>query len=103
MQGYITEKIFDCFYAGTVPIYMGGTDATEYLPPESFIDARAYPSSSALWDAIRNMPRSEWERHRESARTFVSSPEGLMYFASLENMFAEGHRLRPHRDGSPTP
>ena len=26
LKGWITEKIFDCFYSGTVPIYLGAPD-----------------------------------------------------------------------------
>lgn len=34
---YWTEKIADCFLAGTVPLYFGATNIAEYFPPESFI------------------------------------------------------------------
>jgi len=34
--GYITEKIFDCFYAGTVPIYLGAENVTDYIPENCF-------------------------------------------------------------------
>jgi hypothetical protein len=33
---YWTEKITDCFLAGTMPIYFGATNIAEYFPPESF-------------------------------------------------------------------
>lgn len=39
--GYVTEKIFNCFFAKTIPIYLGDPDICKYINPESFIDARS--------------------------------------------------------------
>jgi GR25 family glycosyltransferase involved in LPS biosynthesis len=35
--GYITEKIFNCFYARTIPLYAGSQKILDYIHPESFI------------------------------------------------------------------
>lgn len=37
--GYITEKLLDCFVAGTVPIYWGAPDVHEHIPPASYLIA----------------------------------------------------------------
>jgi len=42
MNGYVTEKIFDCFYSGAIPIYYGAPDIHAYIPKECMIDAREY-------------------------------------------------------------
>jgi len=39
-DGYITEKIFNCFFAKTIPIYMGSPIVEKYLNTDSFIDGR---------------------------------------------------------------
>jgi len=39
-DGYITEKIFNCFFARTIPIYKGSDKINEYINKKSFIDAR---------------------------------------------------------------
>ena len=36
-QGYISEKIFDSFITGTIPIYYGGYMIDEFINPKSFI------------------------------------------------------------------
>jgi hypothetical protein len=41
---YVTEKIFDAFAAGTVPIYLGAPNVAEFVPEHSYIDARAFPN-----------------------------------------------------------
>jgi len=39
-NGYITEKIFNCFYGKTIPIYKGSEKITDYINKNSFIDGR---------------------------------------------------------------
>jgi hypothetical protein len=36
-DGYISEKIYDSFISGTIPIYYGDYTVDEYLNPKSFI------------------------------------------------------------------
>jgi hypothetical protein len=36
--GYLTEKMIQCFVAGTIPIYFGAPDAPSLVPKEAFID-----------------------------------------------------------------
>src|SRR5262249_24492210 len=40
LKGWITEKIFDCFFAGTIPIYWGAPEIGECIPAQCFIDMR---------------------------------------------------------------
>lgn len=42
IDGYITEKIFDCFKANCVPIYYGASDINDYIPSNTFIDFRQF-------------------------------------------------------------
>jgi hypothetical protein len=37
---YVTEKPYDAFLGGAIPIYMGAPNVAEYLPENSFVDAR---------------------------------------------------------------
>jgi len=40
-DGYITEKIFNCLFAKTIPIYKGSEKISNYINKDSFIDARS--------------------------------------------------------------
>jgi alpha(1,3/1,4) fucosyltransferase len=44
IPGYITEKIFHCFFAGCIPIYWGANNITEYIPQVCFIDRKRFSS-----------------------------------------------------------
>jgi len=48
LEGWITEKMFDCFYAGCVPVYWGAPDITEFVPIDAFIDMRAFSGFDEL-------------------------------------------------------
>ena len=48
IPGYITEKIFDCFFAGCVPVYWGAPNITEHIPQNCFIDRRKFKSHEEL-------------------------------------------------------
>jgi hypothetical protein len=41
-DGYITEKIFNCFFARTIPIYFGPSDKYKYFNDTSFIDIETF-------------------------------------------------------------
>lgn len=57
--GYVTEKIMDCFLAGTVPIYMGAPDIDTFVPKNLFIDARNY-SFRSLKEYLASMSSESW-------------------------------------------
>lgn len=86
MDGYITEKIFDCFYAGTIPIYIGPDDATDYLPGDAYIDARMFESPGDIARYCRTLPQAQRQRMREAARSFVEGPDFDAYYNSLETI-----------------
>ncbi len=73
LNGWITEKIFDCFYAGTVPVYWGAPDIENYIPKECFIDMRNFWDYSELQYYLKTLSPSEIQSYRESARNFLGS------------------------------
>jgi alpha(1,3/1,4) fucosyltransferase len=89
MQGYITEKIFDCFYAGTIPMYLGAPDIERLVPPESYIDIRNFDGWRDLWKHASHLSEKQMLAMRECGRDFISSDEGKKYVHSLENIFLE--------------
>ena len=73
MQGYLTEKIFDCLYVGTIPIYWGAPDIDECLPKSCYIDARAFKSYPDLERYLDSLTESQLEAFREEGRAFLTS------------------------------
>lgn len=87
MKGYITEKVFDCLYAGTVPLYLGAPDIESYLPREAYLDVRQYNSYQDLWHAAQAMPHKRWQEMREAGKEFLRTKGRELYFDSMSNIF----------------
>lgn len=71
--GYITEKIFDCFYAGCVPVYYGAPDIDDYIPKACFIDFRDFSDYRELERFLSRMGPDEFEAYRGAAADFLNS------------------------------
>lgn len=72
IPGYITEKIMDCFLAGTVPVYLGAPNITRFVPPECFIDSRDFDSPAELWNHLTAMPEERYEQMRGAISDFMN-------------------------------
>ena len=74
MDGYITEKIFDCFFSGCVPVYWGPGNITTHVPKECFIDRRDFRNYEELYSYLKAMDDGTYRRFQESIRTFLLGP-----------------------------
>jgi hypothetical protein len=72
--GYVTEKIFDCFLAGCIPIYFGAPDIADFVPEQAFIDYRKFGNYHELDHFMREMTDSEALVYLNAARDFLASP-----------------------------
>lgn len=75
LKGWITEKLFDCLFAGTVPVYWGAPDIAELVPPECYIDMRRFGSYAELEAYLRGLTPREICAYREAGRAFLASPQ----------------------------
>ena len=75
LKGWITEKIFDCFFAGTIPIYLGAPDIEKYIPRDCFIDMRDFPDYPSLHKYLTSLAPAEIKGYRARAREFLSSSQ----------------------------
>ena len=44
VSGYVTEKIFDAFWAGCIPVYLGADNISDHVPKNCFISRRDFGS-----------------------------------------------------------
>lgn len=86
MDGYITEKLFDCLYAGTIPLYMGAPDIFEYIPADVFVDCRKYSTWIEMWEDVVIMPAEKIEAMKMAGRTFLQSDKAKKFYDFMENI-----------------
>ncbi|MEG1506405.1 MAG: glycosyltransferase family 10 [Bacilli bacterium] len=97
-DGYITEKIFDCFFAGTIPIYLGADNISNYIPEETFIRKDKFPTYEDLYNYLKNMTSIEYNNYitaikkfveNEKCREFNSEKIGIQIYNQIKNDFEQ--------------
>ena len=71
--GWITEKIFDCFVTGVIPVYLGAPDVAEKIPRNCFIDVHDFRNYEELGKYLELMTPEVASRYLEAAKTFLES------------------------------
>ena len=79
IDGYITEKIFDCFLAGTVPIYLGAGNIAAHVPSQCFIDRREFSSYDELYDHLTGLSAEAYREYLSQAAAFIASEQALPF------------------------
>ena len=81
IKGYITEKIFDCFFAGVVPVYWGAQDITKYIPEGCFIDRRKFESIESLIFRLHSISEDEYMKYIQKINNYLNSDSFYRQFS----------------------
>lgn len=73
LPGYITEKIFDCFFAGCVPVYWGASNITDHIPEDCFIDRRQFSDTGEVYAFLKAMTEQEYQGYQRHIAAFLRS------------------------------
>lgn len=79
--GWITERIFNCFLAGCVPVYLGDPNIGDKIPIDTFIDKSRFDTYEKLYDYMKNMPDDEYLSYIEKIKVFMSSDRSKQFSA----------------------
>ena len=80
-SGYITEKIFDCFFSGCIPIYLGAPNINSHIPADTFIDKRNFKTYGELYKYIKNMPEKKYNEYLQAIKKFLASSKAYPFTA----------------------
>ena len=70
---WIGEKMFDAFFAGTVPVYLGEESIADWVPQDSFVDMRRFKTDAGLLEYLRDCKEAEWKTMRDAGQAFLAS------------------------------
>lgn len=73
LPGYITEKIFDSFFSGCVPVYWGASNITNYIPADCFIDRRKFKDTEAVYKYLKAITEEEFLGYQQRIAGFLAS------------------------------
>lgn len=79
IPGYITEKIFDAFFAGTVPVYRGASNITDHIPENCFIDLRNFNGYADLYRYLSGLSDECYLRYLNAIEDFLTSESAKVF------------------------
>ncbi|PIT83948.1 hypothetical protein COU37_05700 [Candidatus Micrarchaeota archaeon CG10_big_fil_rev_8_21_14_0_10_45_29] len=79
VPGYITEKIFDAFIAGCVPIYLGAPNIEKYVPKNCFIDMRDFKNFEEMHARISSIGEKEFSSYLKNIEKYLNSPASSQF------------------------
>jgi len=71
IDGYITEKIFDCFKAECIPIYLGASNISDYIPESIFINFRKFDNFTKLYNYLTKIDKNEYDEIYQKTKKFL--------------------------------
>lgn len=73
VHGWVAEKIFHCFEAGCVPVYLGPINIDQLIPRGCYIDRNQFADNAALYKFLKNMSEEEYNGYLERIRAYLDS------------------------------
>ena len=83
LPGYITEKIFDCFFSGCIPVYWGANNITDYIPANCFVDRRQFEDHEALYYFLKAITEAEFKGYQQHISDFLQSDKAYPFSADF--------------------
>jgi hypothetical protein len=77
--GYLSEKIFDCFTSGCVPVYIGTHHAAPPIPAECYIDGDAFATPHDMLAFLDRVDAARFTEYQAAIRRFLASPGAIRF------------------------
>ncbi|BET24733.1 glycosyl transferase family 10 (putative fucosyltransferase) [Limnobacter thiooxidans] len=92
--GYLTEKILDAMWAGSVPVYSGPPDIDDFIPQNCYVAAHDFPSVRALVDHLSTMSSAQYMDYLTNIQRFLESEKAHVFssdsfYAGLKSVLDE--------------
>lgn len=100
IPGYVMEKIFDCFAAGTIPVYWGANNITEHIPEGCFIDKREFDTYEELHSFMKGMDDRQYLRYLDNIEVFLNSEKAYPFSSEYFARTVVNEILKSVRDNS---
>jgi hypothetical protein len=72
-KGRISERIFQSFFSGTVPIYIGDETIKRFIPKNCYIDFWKFKNFKDLYRYLKDMNNDTYNKYLKNAQTFLKS------------------------------
>ena len=80
-DNYITEKIFDSFLSGCVPVYWGADNVLEYIPSTCFVDRRNFKDTADVHQFLLSISFEDYARYQSNILDFLATDVARIFEA----------------------
>jgi hypothetical protein len=77
--GYLTEKIFDCFTSGCIPVYIGTKHGTTLVPESCYIDGDRFNSPAEMLHFLQSIDAISHARYQAEIYRFLAGPDSVRF------------------------
>ena len=77
--GYFCELIFDSLNNGCLPVYLGCSNVSDYIPDNCFIDRRNFLSNEELFKFLKSISKKEYDQYQENIKYFLKDQKNKMF------------------------
>lgn len=78
-NGYITDKIFETFLSGSVPIYLGSKNIDKNIPENCFINLRNFEDLNKLYHFLISINENEYNIFLKNIKDYLKSEKSKVY------------------------
>lgn len=78
-SGYISEKIFEIFFSGCIPVYLGCENITDYIPKECFIDYNDFNNVLDLYNYMSSIDENTYKIFLNAIEKYLYSDSALIF------------------------
>jgi len=86
VTGYVSEKIYDCFYVGTIPIYLGAPNISDLIPSNTYIDFKKFKDYKSIALELKNFDIDKIEEFKNNGRRFLADKKNEKFYYSFINI-----------------
>ncbi|MDZ4125865.1 MAG: glycosyltransferase family 10 [Hydrogenophaga sp.] len=80
ITGYISEKIFNCFQAGCVPVYWGAKNVLDYIPQDCFIARENFTNNQELYTFLKSITKEQYQTYIDAIRNYLENDPRVQLF-----------------------
>lgn len=70
-NGYISEKIFDAMFSGSIPIYLGAKNVNNFIPSNTFINRNEFKDYRSLAIFLQTMNEQDYQRYYRAIKEYA--------------------------------
>lgn len=96
---YITEKIMECFMAGSIPIYYGSPNVASFFNPKAFINCADYKSFDEVIELVKQIDNDD-KLYQEYLTAPPILPDSPLYEISWDRVLGKWDSIFMHLVGS---